>query len=174
MINLPITKNTVTQYLDELNEVFEDSQGGMMDKLAEDLSENYIEKYIPQWNPNLFESGENPKNWFRHMEDGMSAIELLYTGFTELSEYMYVFYEMGGYSDSRKTSLKRDYAYYQETGEDLYHGSYPKASSFEGHHYVKYGTEEYSKSMNKNVARYLNQILELRRVYGETTQSKLI
>ena len=171
---ITIIEDTFTDYLTKLQSVYEQSQSGILDNLSEDLSHNYIEKYVPKWNPNLFESGENPQNWFKNINMEMSRVEILYTGFTEQAEYMDVFYEMGGFSTLRKTSLERDYALYQEIGKDIYHGSYPEAPQFEGHHYVQRGVADFSKVMDRKVARYIGEILKLNKVYGQTTQSTLI
>lgn len=166
-----IVEDSLMDYLTELVEVFNKSKSGILDKLAWELTNEYIEPYVPQWNPNLYLSGEDSDNWFKQSKDGMTTIEILYTGFTEASEHMYVFYEFGGYSETKMTDLKRDYAYYQEFGKDLFHGKYPEAEKFEGRHFIKQGTEKYQGVVESSISRYMQQVMDLNPVYGVTYQS---
>lgn len=169
MINW-VVKENVSEYLEKLGEHFEQSQEAWLDELAEELSSvTYIGENVPVWDDsdsaeNLLESGMNPENWFKNISQSRSIVEILYTGFTELASDMHVFVEMGGYSTYAHASLKRDYAFYQETGKDLYHGSYPEAKQFEGHHYVRRGTEKFvnSERMKHMTSQYLMDIMNLK------------
>lgn len=161
-MRITIEEDTVTEYLTKLLDHFQGSQEVILDNLANELSHKFIEPYVPKWNPNLYESGENPNYWFKNISMERSTVEVLYTGFTEFAEYMDVFFEMGGYSTLRPATLQRDYAYYQETGRDIFHGSYPEAPPFEGHHYVQKGTADYSNFMANSIEKYMNQIMKLR------------
>lgn len=158
-----IEEDTVSEYADKLLAHFQDTQEILLDNISERVSNVYIEPYVPVWDEaeNLYESGEDPENWFKHISTERSVVEILYTGFTEFAQQMYVWFEMGGFSTQKETSLKRDYAYYQETGIDMFHGSYPKAEKFEGHHYVERGTLDYSGDIHKDIERYLAQVLQL-------------
>lgn len=170
MIRFEVQEN-VTEYLTKLQEHFEGNQEAWLDKLTQELVFDYIGPLVPEWEDadsegNLRESGEDPENWFKNISQTRSIVEILYTGFTELMEHSHVFWEMGGYSTQAYASLKRDYAFYQETGKDLYHPLLDRgeAPRFEGHHYVQRGTENFVKSerMKHMTAQYLMEIMELK------------
>lgn len=170
-ISFEIKQDTITDYLNKLEEHYQQTQEAFLDELAMELTTDYIEKYVPVWKGadsegNLLESGEDPSNWFKSVSMERSVLEVLYTGFTELMEHSHVFFEMGGSSTHAYRSLKRDYAYYQETGKDLYHviANYGQAPDFGGHHYVQKGTQEFVKSdrMGYKTAQYLKEIMNLR------------
>ena len=159
-INLMITEDTVTEYLTKLDKHFKESQPKMLKKLARELSQEYITPLVPTWNPNLYLSGLDESKWIVKTSTELIGIDVIYTGFTEFSQDMYVWWEFGGYSTLKTTSLERDYAYYQETGKD------PKATPFEGHHYVEKGTAAFGKSMQNITAQYMYKIMRLQQIGG--------
>lgn len=164
--NIFVTSDTVTEYAEKLRNHFQKSQPQMLKGLARNLTGEYITPLVPQWNPNLYLSGLDESKWVMKTSAEIIGIQIKYTGFTEYSEHMYVWWEFGGFSTLRPTSLQRDYAEYQETGKD------PKAPSFEGHHYVGRGTKEFEKAIKPITAQYINKIIHLKSI-GETVQSNL-
>ena len=128
---------------------------------------------VPKWNPNLMYSGLNEEFWTTKHDGNISNITILYTGFTgegmgepDDIQVWWEFgkYHKGGYSDI----LGRDYAYYQEYGEDLYapNAKY-KAKTFEGHHFVESGIYTFEDGSENSISKwyaekYLKRLMNIK------------
>jgi len=117
-------EETVSGGLDKLQAQFEEDMKYILNELAYEATGRYEERNAPipkmmgYWNPNLYMSGqEDEHRFFEPTENGAEFI-IQYTGMTEFSEEMYVWFEFGGFSSAQTTTLERDYSYYQETGKD--------------------------------------------------------
>ena len=95
-----------------------------LDEAARELVE-IVDEIIPKWNPNLMYSGHEEEFWNYFNEEGISSLEIVYTGFTGEGmgepDDIAVYWEfgkkhLGGYNDI----LARDYAYYIEFGKDRF------------------------------------------------------
>lgn len=161
-----ITEDTVSEYCEKLSKHFHKSQPTMLKNLARKLTSDFITPLVPTWNPNLYLSGLDESKWVIKTSAEIIGIDIIYTGFTKFSEHMNVWWEFGGFSTLYPTSLKRDYAYYQETGKDS------KAESFEGHHYVDRGTAGFEEAIAPITAQYMEKIMHLKSI-GTTSQSSL-
>lgn len=164
--NISIVEDTVTEYLHKLDAHFNESQPKLLKNLARVLSQEYITPLVPTWNPNLYLSGLDESKWVIKTSKDVIGVDIIYTGFTKFSEHMDVWWEFGGYSTLRPTNLKRDYAYYQETGKDSV------AEEFTGHWYVKRGTQAFQKQINSTVDQYLYKIMRLQSI-SESKQINL-
>ena len=153
-------QDRLTEYFEELHQHFHKSQSRFVEALAWDLAEDVM-TFAPDWNPNLYLSGFEKRLWQEDISEGMSAIEILYTGFTEQVDYIEVWWEfatpetMHNRPEDRK--LGRDYALYQETGYDRI--ADPRKAKHQ--RFIRKGSEIYSHTMKHNANKYLQQILRL-------------
>ena len=117
-LKFEVTEN-VTEYLDKLDAHMETESKTILHNLGAILVEDYITPRIPKWNPNLVNSGEDTDYWKFSNKGGRHTLEILYTGMTD--EAMDGDLEKGvwwEFGDQGTRTLKRDYAYFQETGID--------------------------------------------------------
>lgn len=153
-------QDRLTEYLEELQAHFHKSQFRLMEAMGHDLAEDVM-TFAPDWNPNLYLSGFEKRLWHKDISEGMSAIEILYTGFTEQVDDIDVWWEfatidtMSGLPEDRE--LGRDYALYQETTYDRI--ADPRKAKHP--HFVRKGSEVYSHNMKFKMERYLQQIMRL-------------
>ena len=153
-----IIENTVTDYLNKLDELANDEGNTrrFLKDSAQEMHFEYIEPLMPKWNPNLMYSPLEPEHQIVKISKGVSSIELLYTGFTEEAREgdlpKGVWSEFG---DKFTGTLERDYALYQETGQD------PIAPDFAGHHFVKRGTHNYLNQFYTKTDAYLDRLMHL-------------
>ena len=161
-----VKKDTIIQYLNELeNRV---NSVHLRDKYLELMAGDIVEmvdEVVPKMNPNLRYSGLNEDFWDKKHEDDFSSLTILYTVFTgEMQcepddiEVWWEFgkYHKGGYGDI----LGRDYAYYQEFGEDKFApNSKVKAHTFEGHHYLESGILDSPDIVEYWAGEYLLKVL---------------
>lgn len=127
-------QDNLTKYFEELQMNFESSKPALNEAFAESIVGKYgspvsghIAQFMSQtFNPNLFMSGQNPNYWQFESKEGMSILEVLYTGIHLHDKYPVgkakVWSEFAT-SDTKNKPLQerelaRDYAYYQETGID--------------------------------------------------------
>lgn len=161
--------DTISAYLDKLYEVANDPRRKeqALSGAATDVVE-LVDEYVPKWNPNLRYSGLNEEFWeYTHSED-YSDVMILYTGFTGegVSEpddiavwWEFSRYHKGGYSDI----LGRDYAYYQEFGEDKFapNGKL-KAPNIPGKHYLEAGIMGSEDIIEYHIENYLERVMSLK------------
>ena len=157
MFKLSIKENTISGYLDKLEELTADTtnQKLFLQDAAQEMHFNYIEPLMPTWNPNLIFSPLEKKNQIYSSNGEQSILELVYTGFTEEArhdELEHIYWEFG---DPYEHYLERDYALYQETGID------ELAPTFEGHHFVEKGTQNYLNQYHDRTRAYADSLLHL-------------
>ena len=157
-----IVEDTVTPYLEKLYEFTSDpfNHEAFLKDAAQELHFDYIEPLMPKWNPNLMFSPLEQENQVFKPDGGLATLDLIYTGKTEMAEErewdkdennLYkVYWEFG---DKFTGELHRDYAYYQETGQD------DIAKNFGGHHFVKRGTSNYLNQYHARVQAYADSLL---------------
>lgn len=163
MIGYEVTE-TVTAYLNSLLDEVTSPQykEEFISYIAEEFAQT-VDEIIPRWNPNLTYSGLNPENWKILHEQGISELEIIYSGFkgrnlkSKGTWYEFGKKHKGGVNDP----LGRDYAYYQEYGIDKYvKAGYHKAKTFEGHHYLEGTVEAFDETVMESYAgEYLRQIM---------------
>ena len=157
---IQIVEDTVTEYLDKLQKLSADpsNKTRFLKSAASEMHFEYVEPLMPKWNPNLMYSPLEKKNQVINVSDTVSSIELIYTGYTEEESYglekVYSEFAEGG--NPQSGHLARDYAYYQETGQD------PIAEDFGGHHYVGLGTLMYQSKYYSTVLYYLDDLMNLK------------
>lgn len=160
---IKITEDTVTDYLNKLSEFTSDTPNNrrFIRDAGQEMHYEYIEPLMPKWNPNLMFSPLEADNQTIDISTGMTSIELLYTGFTETAKMRQlpkgVWWEFG---DKLRNILERDYAYYQETGQD------PIAAEFEGHWYARDGTKAYANQFHHKTMAYLDRLMHLEKWQG--------
>lgn len=160
---LTITEDTVTEYLNKLDELSSDVSNNrrFIRSAGQEMHFDYIAPLMPKWNPNLMYSPLEPDNQIIDISDGLTTIELIYTGFTEDAKMNAlpkgVWSEFG---DKTQGILERDYAYYQETGDD------PIADNFEGHWFATRGTLRYNDMFRLKTIAYLNKLTHLEKWKG--------
>lgn len=158
MVKFDIEEDTVTPYFEKLIELSssETNKKTFLKDAGHELHFRYVEPKMPKWNPNLLYSPLEKRHQFFDVDEERSSLELLYTGFTETAKMRAlpegVWSEFG---DKAQGILKRDYAYYQETGED------PIAPEFPGHRYVGEGTANYATEFHYKTMAYLDRLMHL-------------
>ena len=155
---LEIVEDTVSKYLDELYELSnsEDNTNRFLKDAGHELHFRYVEPLMPKWNPNLMYSPLEKRHQIFDINSEISSLELLYTGFTESAEMND--FPKGVWSefwDKTQGILQRDYAFYQETGDD------PIAEDFEGHHFVQEGTSNYTTEFHYKTMAYMDKLMHL-------------
>lgn len=157
MIRFSVKEN-VTKYLEQLEDLSTNktNKRNFLKDSAQEMHFDYIEPRMPRWNPNLMLSPVESKNQKIDISEDKSIMMLTYTGFTEEAIDgnlpKGVWSEFG---DKYTKTLERDYAYYQETGEDEI------ADDFEGHHYVEFGTKAYLNQFYAKTQAYSDSLLNL-------------
>ena len=140
-------------------------------KVLEEMAEEFVDivgEVVPRASGNLSRSGLNPETWNIFNENNLTELEIIYTGFTgeggSAPDDIHIWWEFGkyhrgGYSDI----LGRDYAYYQEFGQDKYAESVKTtAPTFEGHHYVASAIRSFDDTVIEYYAEeYIRQLLKL-------------
>lgn len=160
-------EDNMSDYLDKLIKLAKDetnTRNFLRDVLTEAHSE-YIAPLMPQWNPNLINSPMEPEHQTVEMENGKASIELLYTGFTreERTKGLDLVYSEFTATGSKKSRhIYRDYALYQETGQDEY------APNFKGHHFVREGTKAYAPVARERMTEYVQRLLHLEKWQRKT------
>lgn len=158
MLNFDVEEDTVTKYLNELIKLSSDESNKKryLGDAGYELHFRYIEPEMPKWNPNLMYSPLEKRHQIFDNDEEHSSLELLYTGFTEEAERRVlpegVWSEFG---DKTQGILQRDYAVYQETGQD------PIADEFPGHHFVRKGTSNYTTEFHYKTMAYLDRLMHL-------------
>ena len=169
-----VVKETVTDYLAKLEELATDTsnQKRFLQDSAQEMHFDYIEPLMPTWNPNLIFSPLEKDHQIFSTENGFSALELEYTGFTQEArheELEHIFWEFG---DPIDHVLERDYALFQETGEDEVF-DYSKSHYRPTHlHFVQRGTDAYLNRFHDRTRAYAMSLLHLEKWGTETRVSK--
>lgn len=149
-----ITGDTTTEYLDKLLTEFNEGSDDLLEDIAYEVVAE-ITEFAPSWNPNLLESGDDMDNWSYTHRPGLHTLEILYTGFTPKAESRDlkkgVWWEFG---DPSERELKRDYAYFQETGIDPVAKPEKAKSKF----FVKRGTVASAANVYELVEEYFEMI----------------
>lgn len=125
-----VTEDTFTDYLNELEKHFNSHKDTLNYAFARSIVGNYgsmngkIARLMStDFNPHLYATGQDENLWKHTIEEGMSIIEIMYTGMHLHEEYPVgkarVWWEFGKYARGGTDDvLERDYAWYQETGQD--------------------------------------------------------
>lgn len=169
-----VVKETVTDYLAKLEELATDTsnQKRFLQDSAQEMHFDYIEPLMPKWNPNLIFSPLEKNHQIFSSEGQYSSLELEYTGFTQEAihgELEEIFWEFG---DPYEHILERDYAYFQETGEDDVF-DYSKSNYRPTHlHYVQRGTDAFLNRYHDRARTYAVSLLHLEEWGTETRVSK--
>lgn len=171
MIEFEVQDN-LTDYLDKLKTHFEKNKIILNEEFTRAVVGDYlnpnsghIAKYMStNFNPYLFTSGQDEHYWKFMSEEGMSSIEVLYSGMRLHDRYPVgkarVWWEFAENPSVPKNQrrLARDYAWYQETGEDKI--AMPDDAKHTGA--IAKGLAEVSQKDLKNVNEYLMNIMELK------------
>lgn len=168
MIRFEVKEN-LSKYVDYLEKEVKNIDRDK--KVLEEMAEEFVDivsEVVPVASGNLRDSGLNPEMWNILNENNLTELELIYTGFTGEGmgepDDIHIWWEFGkyhrgGYSDI----LGRDYAYYQEFGQDKFAPSTKvKAPTFEGHHYVASALGSFDEDVIEYFAEeYIRQLLQL-------------
>lgn len=162
---LTVTEDTLTPYFEELYRLVSDednAQNFLRDSAAE-LHFEHIEPLMPDWNPNLKISPMEHEHQIYRQEGERHIFDMIYTGFTQEEKMGLekVFAEFAMDFDPATKRLSRDYAYFQETGEDEVVD--PKRYTPQHTHFVKRGTASYTTQFHYKAMAYANQLLHLER-----------
>lgn len=166
MIEWDVEEN-LTDYFEELLQHFNSHKDTLNYAFTREIVGNYgsvngkIARLMSTtFNPHLYTSGQNEDLWKHMVDEGMSIIEIMYTGRYLHEEYPIgkakVWWEFADKNNQNK--LGRDYSWYQETGED------PIAKSEDAKHkgaISKGLSSATSKDLNKT-AQYMEDIMKLR------------
>lgn len=137
---IEIVEDTITTYADYLTEAWDEQEEPLLTKLAYDYIKNVHPKVA---SGTLRSSGEEEDNWeFLHGED-VSEVTIEYTGRDNPTRW----WEFGGFEPF---SEWRDYAWFQETGEDDVAEPYPtmrrwyvRAAAYESKHRILTDTQKH-------------------------------
>ena len=121
-----ISNDTFTEYLEYLQKAIVEEQEEILHKMARTMvGETYDDesgfiapRMSTDFNPNLFISGQEEHYWEFIDKGDFSQLEIIYTGMRlnqSLGLDAMVWSEFG---DKYAHHLERDYAFYQETGND--------------------------------------------------------
>lgn len=166
-------KDTLTKYIDDVIKLVDDESNTQkfLETTGQELHFDYISQYIPKWNPNLVLSPMERSHQFFELSNGISFLELEYSGFTRRSYFPKgVWQEFSddpeGLKPPDERELEKDYAYYQETGND------PEASpEGGGKYYVHFGTAAYNPMYNMRATELMYNWLRLQRWKGSKVKS---
>lgn len=176
-IKFNIKEDRISEYLDTISNKVDNQAKQHLTDMAKLLTgTSGIQQYIAPWNPNLFLSGKDQSKWIFEQSDDRSSISVNYTGMTARSrsydfkvwwefseEYQnassYDDWEWLQYSEPFERTLARDYAYYQETGED----EVAEESDARNQQYIEKGIEDTYKTIINKSAGYLKNIINNRR-----------
>lgn len=151
-------EESVTKYINQVKKLANDTPNtrSFLKTAAKDMHFENILPLMPAWNPNLIYSPMMSKNQRTNFSTSISTLDLIYTGFTgrQLNK---VFREFG---DVTTGMLDRDYAFYQETGQD------DLAPTFEGHWFVRRGTMTYQPEFNFRALEFAYSLLRLQKWKG--------
>ena len=166
-------EDNMSEYLNKLEELAQDKTNttNFLKDILNEAHTEHIAPKMPQWNPNLINSPMEPEHQTVEIEEGKSSIELLYTGFThkERTEGLdLVFWEFA--VDYKKSSrhLARDYAYFQETGDDDFVSAVSPRYQPQHLHFVQEGIEEYTPITRERMSEYVQKLLHLEKWQRKT------
>lgn len=170
-------QDTLTEYLDKLKSHFNANKVTLNEVFAEAVvgdswmnpRSGHIAKYMStNFNPYLFASGQDKGYWKFMSEEGISSIEVMYSGMHLHEQYPVgkarVWWEFAEDTSAPKNQRKlaRDYAWYQETGEDKI--AMPEDARHKGA--IAKGLAEVSQKDLKKTEEYFMRIMELKFVQG--------
>lgn len=159
-IKFNVVEDNLSEYLDQLKELVynKENNTAFLRDAAHEMHFRYIKPLMPEWNPNLIFSPMESQNQEINVDVGLSKIELRYTGFTQQAKERIlpegVWSEFG---DKVQGILERDYAFYQETGED------PIAPPEGAKHkfFIKKGTATYNTEFHYKTMAYVDRLMHL-------------
>lgn len=170
MINFKVEDN-LTDYLTELESHLDAEREKFVGGLARkpvgtwgDPNEGEITLLAPKWNPFLYTTGQNRLKWTIKLGE-KSSVEILYSAMkapnlntTYDDKTRRVWWEFA--DDDNPKKLGRDYAYYQETGED----PIARPEDAKHKHFIRDGLEASFPEIKRAAGRYLMEIMNLRKV----------
>lgn len=164
--NIHFEADGIIDYLDKLEALANDKSNiqNFLRDAGYDLHRRYIRPIMPKWNPNLVYSPLEPEHQIFEMEEGISSLELLYTGFTRFEragKLRLIFKEFAVNEDIFSGHLERDYAFFQETGID--HKVSPNKYKPTHLHFVERGTKEFETEFHYKTMAYLDKLMHLER-----------
>lgn len=158
MFRMEVTKETVSEYFRQVGVNFHEHAPDVLEEMGDILVGN-ITEFAPDWNPNLYLSGYEKDWWIIEPTDTGTILDIIYTGMlyedTVGEDEMKGWFEFGG-SSYPPSPPTRDYAYYQETGQD------PIASPGGAKHkwFVAKGAKKSQKPIVNKAQVYLDDILQ--------------
>lgn len=161
-----IDNEDIMEYLNKLEELVNDKSNirNFLKDTGYELHEDYILPLMPDWNPNLLNSPMEARNQIIDFEKGNQSLTLIYTGKTyeeETTGLDNVFWEFAVNWNPHSRHIRRDYAFFQETGIDSIVD--PKVYQPSHLHFVKHGTENYEPIFQERSAEYIDRLLHLQR-----------
>lgn len=169
MIDFTITDDTLTDYLNELEKHFQAHKELLNYEFARSIVGNYgstggkiAHLMSTDFNPYLYTSGQDESFWKKTVDEGISIIEIMYSGMHLHEQYPVgkarVWWEFGKYArGGRNDVLERDYAWYQETGEDKI--AKPQDAKHTGA--IQTGLASANSNDLKQTAHYMESIMKL-------------
>jgi hypothetical protein len=156
-------EDTVSEYLEKLEQGFKDAKPLLNQSFAEEIVGSYggtnsghiAPLMSTTFNPYLYMSGQDQSKWKYTENEGSSTITVLYSGMglNEMYSRPKVWSEFG---DKFEGVLERDYAYYQETGRD------PIAKKEDAKHIgaIARGLQASNQKDLKKVSSYLETLMK--------------
>lgn len=169
-LNIDVIEDTSTEYLDTLMEEITSNETLLAHDVAKEFTgsggtgSGHITKHMSRdFNPFLFRSGADERYWNLSKDDGLTIIEILYSGMRLHEEFnhplvwwQFATKETARNSNPRERTLARDYAYFQETGID----SVADESLAKHQGAVQKGLSEASEKDLKKAGEYLALIMQ--------------
>ena len=159
MIRIEVTKETVSEYFRQVGATFKEETPQILEDMGDILVDN-ITTFAPDWNPNLYLSGYEKDWWVIEPTKTGTLLDILYTGMlyedTVGEDEMKGWWEFGGHSYQPPAPPTRDYAYFQETGQD------PIADSGLAKHkwFIARGAKKSQEPIVNKAKDYLDEILK--------------
>ena len=151
-VKVIIQEDSVTPYLEDIENRLHASREEIIRTIGEKFATNAAADIAPNWTGNLSQSIDDPDNW--HLIDDMEFMQLdiVFTGLSEgFNEWW------GEFRDESSPYGGRDYAYFQETGEDI------KASPEDARQkwYVRKNVEPSQRFANDLLEKEIRRIMRL-------------
>lgn len=166
-----IKEDTITDYLNELESHLESEKekfvGGLARKPVGELgnpNEGAITLLAPKYNPFLYMTGQRRNNWKITLGE-TSKVEILYSAMKAPNINAYgtnktrkIWWEFA--DDNNPNKLGRDYAEFQETGED----PIAKSKDAKHKHFIRDGLKASRPEIQDATGRYLMEIMKLNKI----------
>ena len=107
-----IQEDSITPYLNDIENRLHASSEEIIYKIGKRFREE-AQSRVNYWWGNLFESVDKPSQWQIERDPNFIKLDIVFSGITEEVEEWW-----GEFEDPSLPMGGRDYAYYQETGED--------------------------------------------------------